>query len=74
MKLIRNLKAHFMFGISAMQYVVAKQDPAFLRQVREFLSFPLLPGKARKCVPIFDRGIGSKPTRLRQVLTRSPAV
>ena len=40
-------------------------EPAFLRQAREFLFFPLLPREASKSVPIFDRGTGSKPERLR---------
>ena len=40
-------------------------EPAFLRQAREFLFFPLLPREASKWVPIFDRGTGSKPERLR---------
>jgi hypothetical protein len=40
-------------------------EPAFLRQAREFLFFPLLPREASKRVPIFDSGTGSKPARLR---------
>ena len=50
------------------QYVTAEWEPAFLRQAREFLFFPgvnLLPREASKWVPIFDRGTGSKPERLR---------
>ena len=42
-----------------------RNEPAFLRQAREFLFFPLLPREASKSVPIFDRGTGSKPERLR---------
>ena len=34
-------------------------------QAREFLFFPLLPREASKRVPIFDRGTGFKPGRLR---------
>ena len=47
------------------QYDSAEWEPAFLRQAREFLFFPLLPREASKRVPIFDRGTGSKPERLR---------
>ena len=47
------------------QYVTAKWEPAFLRQAREFPFFLLLPREASKSVPIFDRGTGSKPERLR---------
>ena len=36
------------------QYVTAEWKPAFLRQAREFLFFPLLPRKASKSVSIFD--------------------
>ena len=43
----------------------AEWEPAFLRQVREFPFFPLIPREASKLVPIFDRGTGSKPERLR---------
>ena len=49
----------------AMCTVSAEWEPAFLRQAREFLFFPLLPREASKSVPIFDRGTGSKPERLR---------
>ena len=42
-----------------------ERDYFFLRQAREFLFFPLLPREASKRVPIFDRGTGSKPERLR---------
>ena len=49
----------------AIQYDSAEWEPAFLRQAREFLFFPLLPREASKRVPIFDRGTGSKPERLR---------
>ena len=38
---------------------------AFLSQAREFLFFPWLPTEASKRAPIFDRGTGSKPSRLR---------
>ena len=48
-----------------LQYVTAEWKPAFLRQAREFLFFPLLPREASKCVSIFDRETGSKPERLR---------
>ena len=51
--------------IQLIQYVTAEWEPAFLRQAREFLFFPLLPREASKRVPIFDRGTGSKPERLR---------
>jgi hypothetical protein len=47
--------------IIAIQYVTAEWAPAFLRQAREFLFFPLLAREASKRVPIFDRGTGSKP-------------
>ena len=50
---------------SHLQYDSAEWEPAFLRQAREFLFFPLLPMKASKRVPIFDRGTGSKPEGLR---------
>ena len=50
---------------TVIQYVTAEWEPAFLRQAREFLFFPLLPREASKRVPIFDRGTGSKPERLR---------
>ena len=36
--------------------------------------FPMLPWEASKCVPIFDRGTGSKPTRLGQPQIQFPAV
>ena len=49
----------------SLQYDSAEWEPAFLRQAREFLFFPLLPREASKRVPIFDRGTGSKPKRLR---------
>ena len=49
----------------SLQYVTAEWEPAFLRQAREFLFFPLLPREVSKRVPIFDRGTGSKPERLR---------
>jgi hypothetical protein len=49
----------------AIQYDSVEWEPAFLRQAREFLFFPLLPREASKRVPIFDRGTGSKPERLR---------
>ena len=52
-------------GTCTVQYVTAKWEPAFLRQAREFPFFPLLPREASKSVPIFDRGTGSKPERLR---------
>ena len=48
-----------------LQHVTAEWEPAFLRQAREFPFFPLLPREASKSVPIFDRGTGSKPERLR---------
>ena len=48
-----------------LQYVTAEWKPAFLRQAREFLFFPLLPREASKRFSIFDRGTGSKPERLR---------
>ena len=48
-----------------LQYVTAERKPAFLRQAREFLFFPLLPREASKSVSIFDRETGSKPERLR---------
>ena len=48
-----------------LQYYTAEWEPAFLRQAREFPFFPLLPREASKSVPIFDRGTGSKPERLR---------
>ena len=51
--------------LTIIQYVTAEWEPAFLRQAREFLYFPLLPREASKRVPIFDRGTGSKPERLR---------
>ena len=51
--------------VQAVQYDSAEWEPAFLRQAREFLFFPLLPREASKSVPIFDRGTGSKPERLR---------
>ena len=47
------------------QYVTAEWKPAFLRQAREFLFFPLLPREASKSVSIFDRETGSEPERLR---------
>ena len=47
------------------QYDSAEWEPAFLRQARDFLFFPLLPREASKRVPIFDRGTGSKVERLR---------
>ena len=31
-----------------LQYVTAEWEPAFLRQAREFLFFPLIPREARK--------------------------
>ena len=49
----------------AVQYVTTEEEPAFLRKVREFLFYPLLPREASKRVPIFDRGTGSKPARLK---------
>ena len=52
-------------GGKAVQYVTAEWKPAFLRQAREFLFFPLLPREASKSVSIFDRETGSKPERLR---------
>jgi hypothetical protein len=52
------------------QHISAKQEPAFLRQVREFLSFPMLPRETSKRVPIFDRRNGCKPTRLGQARLR----
>ena len=51
--------------LDAIQDVTPAWEPAFLRQAREFLFFPLLPRQASKWVPIFDRGTGSKPERLR---------
>ena len=53
------------FASDRIQYDSAEWEPAFLRQAREFLFFPLLPREASKSVPIFDRGTGSKPERLR---------
>ena len=50
---------------SHLQYDSAEWEPAFLRQAREFLFFPLLPREASKRVLIFDRGTGSKPEGLR---------
>ena len=47
------------------QYYTAEWKPAFLRQAREFLFFPLLPREASKSVSIFDRETGSEPERLR---------
>ena len=52
-------------GDAGLQYDTAEWKSAFLRQAREFLFFPLLPREANKSVPIFDRGTGSKPERLR---------
>ena len=49
----------------SVQYDSAEWESAFLRQAREFLFFPLLPREASKRVPVFDRGTGSKPERLR---------
>ena len=46
-------------------YDSAEWEPAFVRQAREFLFFPLLPREASKQVPVFDRETGSKPERLR---------
>ena len=54
-----------MYVDSHLQYVTAEWKPAFLSQAREFLFFPLPPREASKRVPIFDRGTGSKPERLR---------
>ena len=51
--------------VCLLQYNSAEWKPAFLRQAREFLFFPLLPREASKGVPNFDRGTGSKPERLR---------
>ena len=48
-----------------LQYLTAEWEPAFLRQAREFLFFPLLPREASKRVSIFDKGTGSKPERLK---------
>ena len=39
--------------LTIIQYVTAEWEPAFLRQAREFLFFPLLPREASKRVPIF---------------------
>ena len=50
---------------SMLQYDSAEWKPAFLRQAREFLFFPLLPREASKSVSIFDRETGSEPERLR---------
>jgi len=58
-------KRAFTRHLPRVQYVTAEWEPAFLRQAREFLFFPLLPREASKSVPIFDRGTGSKPERLR---------
>ena len=55
------------------QYVTAEWEPVFLRQAREFLFFPFIPREASKRVPIFDRGTGSKPERLRSGFKTSPA-
>jgi hypothetical protein len=52
-------------NVCSIQYDSVEWEPAFLRQAREFLFFPLLPREASKRVPIFDRGTGSKPERLR---------
>ena len=59
------LLLHRHFAKDVLQYDSAEWEPAFLRQEREFLFFPLLPREASKSVPIFDRGTGSKPERLR---------
>ena len=48
-----------------LHYVAAELELVFLRQAREFLFLPLLPREANKRVPIFDRGTGFKPARLR---------
>ena len=53
-------------GVGEMiQYDCEEWEPAFLRQAREFLFFPLLPREASKRVPIFDRETGTKPEMLR---------
>ena len=54
-----------LYFLRALQYVTAEEEPAFLSQAREFLLLPLLPREASKRVPIFNRGTGSKPARLR---------
>ena len=43
-----------------LQYDPTEWEPAFLRQAREFLFFPLPPSEASKRVPIFDRGTRTK--------------
>ena len=62
---LRNVSASFEWAKLMLQYFTAEWEPAFLRQAREFPFFPLLPREASKSVPIFDRGTGSKPERLR---------
>ena len=41
--------------VRKIQYDCAEWKPAFLRQAREFLLFPLPPSEASKRVSIFDR-------------------
>ena len=65
LKIDKIIDAIFATDTSFLQYVSAEWEPAFLRQAREFPFFPLLPREASKSVPIFDRGTGSKPERLR---------
>ena len=60
--LLNHVMTDFNIGL---QYDSAEWKPAFLRQAREFLFFPLLPREASKSVSIFDRETGSEPERLR---------